>query len=141
MLEPRVVAARPTSFNWMLDLSYESDSLNLEQTVDTAPIQDSRPRSHQSESLNLGDTVDTALVQNNIPPVSTNAEDDFTMVTTENEKPLFNTEDTNNQGTMEHQEDAQIDAEFLELARTLQSLGRDRVQEMVVVTQSKMVTS
>jgi hypothetical protein len=103
MLEPRVVAARPTSSPWNLDLSYEPDSESL------------------NSALNLEDTVAATEVLNRTPPISTNGYDASDMEITSHSQQGIGTDE------------APIDEDYLELARTFQALGRDRMQELVLL--------
>jgi hypothetical protein len=109
MLEPRVVATRLSSSAWTLDLSYDADLLNVEGTVAALPV------------------------QNNTPPVSTNGHDDIEM---ENERTSYSDEAIANEEAQECRTDASISDEFLQLARTLEVLGKECVQELVWLIRS-----
>jgi hypothetical protein len=109
MLEPRVVAPAPASPVWKLGLSYESESMNLEGMV-ASPL---------------------TAVRNNTSTLSTNGEDSLQQVAMEDEGITYGEEGIGNEDAVEHHQDTPIEDEFLALARTLQSLGQNRVQELV----------
>jgi hypothetical protein len=177
MLEPRVVATRPTSSAWLLNLSYESGSLNLEDTIraplvqnNTPPISPNRDDIHMesagigysaegiSNKVNEDDEIHMEGIGNKVNEDDeihmegignkVNGDDEIHMegignkvnvddeVPMETERTGYIEEGIGNEDAPKHHGDAPINDEFLQLARAFESLGRDRVQELVLLKES-----
>jgi hypothetical protein len=135
MLEPRVVAAAPATPVWRLDLRYEPEPepMNFEGMLADRPIAD-RP-------IAVRPIADRPIAdQNNTPTPSRNGEDRIQSLATEDDSQIsFSDEGNGNMDTVEDHQETPIQDEFFALARTLQSLGRDRTQELVHFIQTILV--